>query len=93
MDNLINVAGETAMRGAAEYLAAHNLVSNDDKALCECIKSWIKINLPQALADAKEALDAGMEQAANATFLLSMKLAGIEAAKECGLPKELANLN
>lgn len=79
------IGAETAMRAAAEYLRAHSLQA-DTRALCECIRSWIKIKLPEALRDAKEALDAGMGQVAETTFRASMALAGIEAAKEAGFP-------
>ena len=80
--DLIEVAIRITMAGAREYLKAHKLTA-DMTALAECCRSWMKIQLPVALADAKEALDANMGQVAEATFKASMFQAGIEAAKEC----------
>jgi len=86
-DRLGGVAAEAAMRSAAEYLLHHDLTA-EPSALCACLRSWIKIKLDEALRDAKQALEAHMPGAAEATFLASMRLAGIEAAKEAGFPKE-----
>jgi hypothetical protein len=85
MANLADVAVTIATRAAAEYLRVHCLKA-DPEALAECLKSWCKIQLPRALADAKDALDARMPQVAEATFAASMVQAGIEAAKEAGFP-------
>ena len=82
---LARFAVDAAARSAVEYLKAHNLKADPD-ALLSCIRSWCKIKLPEALRDAKDALDAGMSQAAEQTFAATMALAGIEAAKEAGLP-------
>ena len=83
MDKLIRVAADTAMRAAADYLITKGLRYDLD-ALVARIRSWIKIKLPEALRDAQQALDANMPQIAAAAFLASMRLAGIEAAKEAG---------
>jgi hypothetical protein len=88
MNPLVEAACQVAMRAAASYLQAHNLRA-DDSALAACLRSHCKIALPAALHDAKEALDCGMGQAAEATFRASMALAGIEAAKEAGQPMSL----
>jgi hypothetical protein len=40
--------------------------------------------LPEALADAKAAIEANMGKVAEATFVMTIRLAGIEAAKEVG---------
>ncbi len=74
-----------AERGAVEYLNAHKLRA-DPSALAECLRSWCKIKFPEAMRDAKEAIDCGMGQVAQATFGATMLQAGIEAAKECSMP-------
>jgi hypothetical protein len=83
---LARIASETAMRAAAKYLAQRSLQA-EGSVLCECIRAWVRIKLPEAFADAKRALEVGMGEAAQATFLASMAQAGIEAAKEVGEPK------
>lgn len=82
-DRLGTVAANATMTGAAEYIRSKNLSSSQvdlDRLTDECRKA-AKAALGQALADAKEALECGMGAAAEATFLASMKLAGIQAAK------------
>lgn len=86
IDSLGRLAADAAMRAAVEYIHVHNLQA-DTAALLECIRSWCRIKLPEALKDAKEALECGMGQIAEATFLATMRQAGIEAAKEAGFPK------
>ena len=87
MESLGAGAAEVAMRAAVEYLCEHKLTA-DPEALVECLRSWIKIKLPEALRDAKDALDCGpgMRMIAERTFNASMALAGIEAAKEACNP-------
>ncbi len=82
---LANVATKAALTGAREYLKAHQLKA-DPADLTERLRSWVEKMLPQALQDAKEAREAGMADVAEQTFLASMMLAGIGAAKEAGLP-------
>jgi len=82
-DNLVTAACNLAMRGAGEYLRAHNLTA-DPTSLSACLRSWVKIKLPEALRDAREAIECNMHQAAEATFAATMVQAGIEAAKEAG---------
>lgn len=86
---LAQVASQIVIRAALEYLRARRLQA-DPESLAECCKSWTKIQLPGALADAKAALDANMGQVAEATFRASMVLAGIEAAKEAGFLPQTA---
>jgi len=74
-----------AKRGAAEYLARHDFTA-DPEALAASLRTWVKAKLSEALADAKQALDCGMGQAAQATFAATMVNAGVEAAKECAMP-------
>lgn len=77
-----------AARGASEYLKAHNLTA-DPAVLAACLRSWVHIKLPEALADSKAALDCHMGQVAEATFAATMMQAGIEAAKEASRPKSI----
>lgn len=84
VDNLGTAAAEIAMQSASDYVRKHNLIVRDYGAAIECLRSWCKIMLPQALADAKAAADCGMFAVASETFRASMVLAGIEAAKEFG---------
>ena len=83
--SLVSVAIQIASVGAAEYLRRHNLKASPE-ALRECLAAWVKIKLPEAMKDAKAALDSHMTQAAEATFKASLIAAGIEAAKEAGMP-------
>lgn len=85
-DELGTIGAKAAMRAAAAYLLVHELEADVD-ALIGCLRSWCRIKLPQALRDAKEAIDAGMGRVAEATFCATMAAAGIEAAREAGFPK------
>jgi hypothetical protein len=78
---------KTATIAAGHYLVAHKLQADAD-ALAMCLKSWCRIKLPQAMADAKAALEAHMDEAAQQTFALKMMEAGVEAAKEAGFPAQ-----
>lgn len=84
-NDLGTVAAQIAMKSAVQYLTVHKLKA-DPAALAECLKSWCKIQLPAALHDAREAMNCGMSQIAEATFAATMSIAGIEAAKEAGFP-------
>ncbi len=84
MRELVTLASRAATRGAQEYLRAHGLTA-DERALAECLKTWVRLKLPEALADAKAALDCHMTQVAQATFTASMVQAGIQAAKEAAM--------
>ena len=86
IEALGQIAVETATRAALEYLRAHDQEA-DSGALAECLRSWSKAKLAEALHDAREAIGAGMGQVAEATFRASMAQAGIEAAQEAGFPK------
>jgi len=88
METLASVAVSTALKSAIRYMDVHNLDAVPE-ALSACIRSWVKIKLPEALRDAKQALDANMGNAAKQTFLLSMAQAGIEAAKEATHPRQI----
>ena len=74
-----------ALQGAQQYLSTNKLTA-DPVALSACVRSWVKIKLPEALRDAKEALACNMGKVAEMTFASSMIQAGIEAAKEASKP-------
>ncbi|MDO8632787.1 MAG: hypothetical protein Q7R41_20080, partial [Phycisphaerales bacterium] len=74
-----------ALNGARSYLRAHNLTATNE-ALSAALSRCMKAAVPAALADAKAAFDAHMPKIGEATFAASMRLAGIEAAKEAGAP-------
>lgn len=86
VDRLGTIAADVAMRAAAEYIRINNLKVLDYDAATECLRSYCKSRLPMALKDAKDALDCGMGQVAEATFKATMAMAGIEAAKEFAWP-------
>src|SRR5260221_5393715 len=86
MKDLADAAIRMVIQGAKQYLEAHKLQPVSNEALAECCKSWCKINLPEALADAKEAFACHMDRIAITTFQATMMGAGIEAAKEASVP-------
>ena len=79
------LAQQCAVIGATRYLQANGLKA-DPSALADCLMSWIKAKLPEALHDAREAYEANMAQVGETTFRATMMQAGIEAAKEAGFP-------
>ena len=70
------------MRAAAEYLRRHNVTVTDWGKAAQIVREHARGAFSLALADAKEALDCGMAEAAEHTFLASMRLAGFAAARE-----------
>lgn len=79
-------AADVAMRAAVAYLRNHDLQA-DLGALAACLKVHVRAALPEAIADARAAIEAHMPSGIAAqTFAASMALAGIEAAKEVGTP-------
>ena len=76
---------EISTQAAMRYLETHNLTADPD-ALASCLSSWVRVKLPEALRDAREALDAGLIEYAELTYEATITLAGIEAAKEAGFP-------
>lgn len=82
-DTMITVAARAAHR----YFDVHNCKPVSDDAFADCLRVMIKVHYPKAMADAKEAMDCGMTQVAEQTFIATMAQAGIEAAKECSAPK------
>ena len=76
----------TAHNAAQSYLERHGLTANPE-TLSACLSSNCKARMAEAFADAKAALDCGMNKVAVQTFLATFVLAGIEAAKEaCNVP-------
>lgn len=86
LEVLAELAAKQVLLAASEYCHVHNIRA-DPAALAKCCRAHGLLRLPEALADAKAALDCRMEQVAVATFVASMRQAGIEAAKECCLPR------
>lgn len=83
LEALARAAAETAMHGAADWLRARGAATTCDTAvLVAAIRAKLKERLASALADAREALDAGLPGAAESGFLADMRLAGIDAARE-----------
>ncbi len=91
-NSLVEIASTMAVRGAREYLLRNNLKA-ESTALSSCLKSWVKAKWPEAIADAKEAIDCGMVQIAQQTFAATMLQAGIEAAKEAGKTERAHDLD
>ena len=83
---LTEAATIIAARSARIYLEQHNLKAESPESLAESLQAMVKFRLPEALRDAKEALDCHMDKAAEATFATTMAEAGIDAAKEAGIP-------
>jgi len=83
-DTFIDVACASALQGAAEYLLAHNIdrSSLDRDKLLTTLTGHISACMESALTDANAAFQAHMPEVANATFVASMRLAGIRAVKE-----------
>ncbi len=82
---LADAACTIALRSAQLYLTQHSLKATN-LALSECLKAHVKAALPAALHDAKSAFDCNMVQVGVSTFTATISLAGIEAAKEAGMP-------
>jgi hypothetical protein len=83
INSLGQMAGDIAARAAIKYLEIHGKLTPDvADRLAEPLSRHARQALPEALADAKEALNCGMVDVAKETFAASMVLAGINAAKE-----------
>lgn len=87
-DQLIQVAANTAMKAAAEYIHKNHL-SYEIDSLLACLRANVKARFQEALVESKQALDCNSNMAlvAEQTFLATMALAGIDAAKEACFPK------
>jgi hypothetical protein len=80
VDDLGTMGANAAMKAAADYVRTHGLIVDVD-ALVTALRTYCREALDTAMADAKEAVDCGMYQAALATFTATFRLAGINAAK------------
>jgi hypothetical protein len=75
-------AANLAMSGAADYLSQHKLTVVDWDAATSTLRDGCKATVAEALADARCAIDASMGDIAAATFKATMRLTGINVAKE-----------
>jgi hypothetical protein len=82
IDKLGTIAANAAMESAAAYLAKWGMTKIDYRAATEIIRRHVRAALDKAFDEAGEAFACGMDEIASATFLASMRLAGIAAAKE-----------
>lgn len=83
MDRLIQMGCDEAMRAAARYLINDTDAKKiDHVAVSGLLKTHVNGCMDQAMADMREAVEAHMHQVGLATFLASMRIAGIDAAKE-----------
>lgn len=83
MENLIEATIRIGVKSAKMWYETQGRTFEITDAFCDCLKANIKIRMPKALADAKEALEVGMNEIAEQTFAAEIALAGIDAAKEC----------
>ena len=68
IDEFWQLAADTANRAALQYLRAHGQQTAAPR-LAKCLRSWCKMKLSEALHDAREAVEAGMGQVAEATLV------------------------
>jgi hypothetical protein len=87
-EELATAGMHIACRAAKLYLENHKLQATDE-ALAPCICSHVRARMREALAASKEAMSAGLSQWIDTAFGTVMLQAGIEAAKEAGLPSDL----
>lgn len=81
-ERVLSIAGAAA----GQYLGRHGL-TYDETALRAALTDEVKAAMPQAVADARQALACGMQEWADRTFAASFVLAGIAAAKKVGARK------
>lgn len=78
-------AARTAMRACADYARSRRdggkVLHAEAESVCALLREEIEGALDSAMKDAREAVEAGMDQVASATFVASMVLAGQRAAK------------
>jgi hypothetical protein len=82
LDRFASISANHAMTAAAEYIRRNGLTVGDYEVACTVLRQEVKAVLNEALEDAKVAVDAGMVSMAETTFLASMRIAGIAAAKQ-----------
>jgi len=87
MEQLAIHAATVAMDSSIKWLHSNgykpnNLSDSEIEGLVLILRRQVKVAIEEGLRDASEALDCGMDQVAVGTFLASMRLAGINSAKE-----------
>lgn len=87
LESIASNGATSAMQAASDYWRIHKFSTaeftpDDWKAAVDCVKKHIRLAMPDAIKDMRDALAANMKEAAGHTFLASMRLAGIAAAKE-----------
>lgn len=83
--DLGDLAAKALMQAAVDWWQAHVQGTSLETAAATMVlhlRVRGKTALGEGLADAKEAFDAGLGQVAEATFLATIRLAGIQAAKD-----------
>lgn len=78
-------AVQIAMSAAVRYAIAkgHNPAAvADEKKWNDSVADAVKVQLPEAIQDAADAIACNMNQWAEVTFAASIRLAGISAAKK-----------
>jgi len=91
-DELLELGVKIATAVSIDWFDLHPEATYNLDALIECVRSNMKMQFPQALNDAKEALDIGMDKIAVMTFIASMNLVGIDSAKEAAILKPITSL-
>jgi hypothetical protein len=81
--NLVFAASDAAMEAAADWMARHGkkIGGAGIDRLVAALRRELKLALPAALEDAREAFESSAANLAGPTFLASMRLAGITAVK------------
>ena len=83
-DRIVSTAATIAMKAAVDYCARNGVELTPDRinALVDALRRHVKAAFDEAIQGAREAIEARMDVIASATFAASMRLAGIDAAKE-----------
>ena len=85
LDDRRKLAVHAAINGAAKYIATRGLTdrvaADSGHRLVAAVVLAVADAIDEAAADAEAAIDAGMDDIAEVTFLASMRIAGIRAAK------------
>lgn len=79
-DGLGEAAVTIAARAARAYADRHGIALDVDR-LVPVLRERLRVRLPEALADARRALEAGMPEVAEQTFAATIALAGVEAVQ------------
>lgn len=91
MKDLVDIAASAMLEGAAAYMRANG---RDPRAHADALTTSVReiaaTALTAALNDARDAINIGMVDVGVATFVASMRLAGIAAAKRVLGEQEMA---